>query len=109
MNNNFSLGSRLRELRKERLLSQEQLAHLANITPAYLGQVERDVKHVTVHTLKKVCDALCIPLSEFFNDAVDNIDDPILNQIGFLLQNRSEEDRRTILKMVELACSLSCD
>lgn len=66
MKNSFCLGKRLRQFRNESGLSQEQLAHKANITPAYLGQVERGMKHITVKTLEKVCDALHISLLEFF-------------------------------------------
>ena len=37
MDNNFSIGNRIRELRNQKHLSQEQLALSAEITTAYLG------------------------------------------------------------------------
>lgn len=37
MDKNFSIGNRVRKLRNERNLSQEQLALTAEITTAYLG------------------------------------------------------------------------
>ena len=37
MEHNFSIGQRVRELRKQNYLSQEQLALAAEITTAYLG------------------------------------------------------------------------
>lgn len=107
--NNFSLGDRLRALRKERGLSQEQLAHQANITPAFLGQVERGTKGITVRTLEKVCGILHVPLSEFFTDLVDRNDDPTLTQIAYLLHDRSDKDKKTILDIIRLACSLPND
>ena len=42
MDNNFSIGKRIRELRNQKHLSQEQLALSAEITTAYLGQIERN-------------------------------------------------------------------
>ena len=40
----YNIGLRLRNLRKTARLSQEQTALAANITPAYLGQIERNEK-----------------------------------------------------------------
>ena len=85
-------------------MSQEQLAHNANITPAYLGQVERNEKKVTVHTLDKVCNALNVSLAEFFCPAhkTDTSIDEVSNQILHQLHNRSEQEKQAILKMVKL-------
>ncbi|WP_313584876.1 helix-turn-helix domain-containing protein [Lacrimispora sp.] len=44
MKNNFKTGDRIKELRIEQGLSQEQLALRAKITPTYLGLVERNEK-----------------------------------------------------------------
>ena len=44
MDNNFSIGNRIRELRLRNHLSQEQLAFAADITTVYLGQLERNEK-----------------------------------------------------------------
>ena len=105
LDNNFSVGERLKQLRTERALSQEQIAHTANVTPAYFGQVERGQKNVTVHTLGKICNALNISLGQFFdtccdisNDAIDEVSVQILHQ----LNGRSKKEKQTILRMVKL-------
>ena len=48
LDSNFRIGNRVRELRLACGLSQEQLALEANITPAYLCQVERGNRNPTV-------------------------------------------------------------
>jgi len=108
LNNNFSLGERLRTLRQSRAMSQEQVAHIADITPAYLGQVERGTKNVTVHTLDKVCAALNISLAEFFDIAKvhDKGIDEISNQILHQLHNKTPSEKQAILKMVKLVFSI---
>lgn len=65
MDKNFSIGNRVRKLRNERNLSQEQLALTAEITTAYLGQIERNEKNPTVAVVGKICMALEIELSDF--------------------------------------------
>jgi len=104
LKNNFSLGERLRAFRQSRAMSQEQVAHIADITPAYLGQVERGTKNITVHTLEKVCTALNISLAEFFDTAkVHNKGiDEISNQILHQLHNKTQSEKQAILKMVKL-------
>ena len=107
-NDNFSLGHRLRELRQDRALSQEQVANIADITAAYLGQVERGTKNITVHTLTKVCKALNISLAEFFNIAKehDRNMDEVSNQILHQLNGRSASEKQAILRLIKLVFSI---
>ena len=108
LKDNFSLGERLRNLRQNRGMSQEQVAHIADITPAYLGQVERGTKNITVHTLEKVCTALNISLSDFFSTAKerDKSIDEVSNQILHQLHDKSKSEKQAVLKMVKLVFSI---
>jgi transcriptional regulator with XRE-family HTH domain len=107
-NFSYHVGNRIKELRQARAMSQEQVAHIADITPAYLGQVERGTKNITVYTLEKVCTALNISLSEFFDTArkQDKGIDEVSNQILHQLHNKSESEKQAILKMVKLVFSI---
>ena len=59
-------GYRIRDLRVQQNLSQEQLALKAEMNPAYLGQLERGLKSPTIYTLYRVTRALNVSLSHFF-------------------------------------------
>jgi transcriptional regulator with XRE-family HTH domain len=89
-------------------MSQEQLALLAEITPAYLGQVERGTKNVTAHTLDKICKALNITLSEYFDTEKkqDKSLDTVSSQILHQLHGKSESEKQAILRMVKLVFSI---
>jgi len=108
LEDNFSLGKRLREFRQYRAMSQEQVAHIADITSAYLGQVERGTKNITVYTLGKVCTALNITLSEFFStaNANNNDMDEVSNQILHQLHGKSKSEKQAVLKMIKLVFSM---
>ena len=56
MENSFNIGERIRELRTIRGLSQEQLALRSDITPTYLGQIERNAKNPTVKIIEQLSD-----------------------------------------------------
>ena len=48
----------LRVLRKQRGLSQEELAFQAGINRNYVGQIEREEKSPTVDIIEKICISL---------------------------------------------------
>jgi transcriptional regulator with XRE-family HTH domain len=44
------IGERIRNFRRERGLSQEELAHLASLHSTYIGQIERGEKNMTLES-----------------------------------------------------------
>jgi transcriptional regulator with XRE-family HTH domain len=64
-----SLGSRLRSLRKERDLSQRELADLAGLSPNAISLIERDEISPSVATLQRLAGALAVKMSYFFESA----------------------------------------
>lgn len=61
-----SLGARLRGLRKERALSQRELAELASLSPNAISLIERDEISPSVATLQRLASALGVKMSYFF-------------------------------------------
>jgi transcriptional regulator with XRE-family HTH domain len=57
-------AQRIRELRKLKKMSQEQLAEKANLHPTFVGNLERAEKNPTLTSLVKIAKALDISLSE---------------------------------------------
>ena len=56
----------LRRLRHERKVSQEQLAHDAEVDRAYLSRVERAVTYVGLEIIEKLAAILEVDPAEFF-------------------------------------------
>lgn len=63
------VGRNLRRLRLDRGLSQEALAHDADIAPSFLSQIENGKRSPTVTMLDTLAKALRTPIVEFFADA----------------------------------------
>jgi transcriptional regulator with XRE-family HTH domain len=61
-------GNRLRQIRQNLGLSQEELAHLCNLDRSYVGGVERGERNISLVNIHKIADALNISPREFFND-----------------------------------------
>lgn len=60
------IGNRIKELRKKRGLSQEQLSEKAEITPNYLSRVERGTENPTLDMFIKLAKALEVDMWEMF-------------------------------------------
>ncbi|WP_340584132.1 helix-turn-helix domain-containing protein [Brucella pseudogrignonensis] len=56
----------LRRLRHDRSMSQEELAHRAQLNRNYVGMLEREEYAVSVDTLEKLAAALDVDPIEFF-------------------------------------------
>lgn len=68
----FSLGARLRNLRKERDLTQRNLATFAGISVNAVSLIERNEISPSVTTLQSLAGALRVKMSYFFDDTVDS-------------------------------------
>jgi transcriptional regulator with XRE-family HTH domain len=55
---------RIRRLRDERQLTQEQLAHKAKISLGYLARLETGRHDPKLSTLRKIAKALGVPVTE---------------------------------------------
>jgi len=60
------VGARLKELRLAKGVTQEALAHAADLERAYVSGVERGQFNVSVNALGRLADALRVPLRELF-------------------------------------------
>ncbi|MBS1796786.1 MAG: helix-turn-helix transcriptional regulator [Acidobacteria bacterium] len=61
-------GIALRNARKENGLSQEELAHKANLDRTYIGGVERGERNISLLNLLKISHALKTPIYEILRE-----------------------------------------
>jgi len=59
-------GQRLRKLRKEHELSQEELALSCGLDRTYIGGVERGERNISLVNIVKIAEALKITPKDFF-------------------------------------------
>lgn len=62
------IGKNVTRIRKEKKLSQEQLAYLAEIDRTYIGYIENAKYNVTVTKLQQIANALEVSVNELINE-----------------------------------------
>lgn len=63
------VAKNLRRLRQEKSVSQEELAHRAQVNRNYVGMIEREEYSISVDLLEKLAAALDVDPIEFFRSA----------------------------------------
>lgn len=61
-------GNKLRSLRKQKDISQEELAFKSGLHRTYISDVERGSRNISLVNIKKIADALKITISELTSD-----------------------------------------
>ncbi len=97
----MNLGQRIRELRRSRGISQKQLAELTGLSQSFISTIERGEKNISINSLKKICSALGMSLSEFFNrDNLHNGSNSVINKMDELFEEimKLTLEERSILR-----------
>ena len=68
MNLDLYIGERIRELRNQNGLTQEELADRTELTKGFISQLERGLSSASVATLSDIVTCLGTNLSEFFRE-----------------------------------------
>jgi len=61
------LGARIREIRKSRGMTQEQLAEVINVEQKHVSRIEVGKNYPTIDRLEKIAEALDVSMMTFFD------------------------------------------
>jgi len=92
----MSLGNRLSAIRKERKISQGELAEKVGIHTNVLGRYEREEATPSVEVAAKIADALGVSLDYLVGSTDVLIDKSILDKV-IAIQKLPEEDKNHIM------------
>ncbi|RKY30675.1 MAG: transcriptional regulator [Candidatus Omnitrophota bacterium] len=95
------IGKRIREERKRKGLTQEDLAFKAGVSVNFIGQIERATKKPSIDTLEKISSALGIELKNLFEDVEYSPpeEDLMTKKIINLLRGRSISEKKIIYQI----------
>lgn len=88
----IKLGSRIREQRKKKGLSQETLAEMCDLGVSYIGIIERAEKRASIVTLVKIADALQVSMDYLLCDSISYSNENMLESTISSLKDMDEDD-----------------
>lgn len=94
------LGARIKELRRARGLSQEELAEQIGIEPQHMSRIETGGSAPTVERMEKLCAVLGIELRSLFDFGHLDSRDAQLEGIEEMLKSLDENDLKVIYRIV---------
>jgi len=94
-----TLGKNLRALRRAKGLTQEILAELVEVSPSYIGYLERGKKKPSIGLVEKIANALNVTLPMLFYSPEQFGNDELREFIGFLI----DKDPKHIRLLHEMA------
>ncbi len=109
----MEIGSKIRELRIAKGLTQEELADRAELSKGFISQVERDLTSPSIATLVDILQCLGTDLKEFFCDVSDDqvvfhdadyfekIDPELKNKIEWIIPNAQKNAMEPIRLTLE--------
>jgi transcriptional regulator with XRE-family HTH domain len=60
----FKIGLKIKQLRKEKNITQQDLAAICNFEKSNMSRIEAGKNNLTISTLLKICDGLEIKLTD---------------------------------------------
>jgi transcriptional regulator with XRE-family HTH domain len=95
------LGARIKELRRNKKISQEELAEQIGVEPQHMSRIESGRSYPSIDRLEKISTALKVPLKDFFEFMhLENVAER-LKSIDSLAKDLSEERQRFAYKILK--------
>ncbi|MNJ44806.1 HTH-type transcriptional regulator ImmR [compost metagenome] len=97
-----ALGNRLRQERHKMHWTQEKLAEKIEVSDAYIGQIERGERSLSLETLVKLANQLGVTVDYLLHDSIEINDDQFMNQIHQIMVERTPKEKQLVLDLIKL-------
>ncbi len=94
------IGSRIRQYRKDREISQEELAFLVKTSPAYISNIERGIKKPSLQKLKEIADVMHVTVNDFIYDTSYSSNAFVDHDFQHIISYCTPEKQRIITKNI---------
>ena len=95
------IGSRIKEARKAKHMTQENLSEKIDVSVAFLSRVERGNSRINLKRLNQICDILEISEGYVLNGASSNQENYLNQDFVELLKKCSPEKQKMIYEVAK--------
>lgn len=99
------LGARIKELRKGKGLTQQQLAELIDIDPKHLSKIEVGNSYPSLYNLEKITNVLNIKMQDLFKFEQHRNRKELIEDINKMLNDANDDSVQLTYKILsEIVC-----
>lgn len=95
------IGSRIKEARQSKKLTQEVLSEKLDVSVAFLSRVERGSSHINLKRLNQICDILEVSEGYILNGADSTQPNYLEKEFSELLQKCPPEKQKMLYEVVK--------
>lgn len=97
------IGSIIREARLNHGFTQEELAELVDVTPAYIGHIERNQRSFSLQTLVRLVTELDIDMNYLFSEDIPTEEEKVIADFKQLINGKPLHTQEAVLDIVRTA------
>lgn len=95
-----TVGKRIKEVRKQKGMSQDELAERADLSSQYISQIETGRKKGSLPTYNKLAKALGVSIDELTGSISEG--SRVLSDVDLILQDCSKEERELLVEVLRV-------
>ena len=100
----MNIGNRIKEIRIAKNLSQKEIALAVDINRGQFSRIENNKVEPNLSSLKKIAEALGVPVSELFKESgdynLDSYDKSLVEKVK-LIHQLNEEQQKVVFFIVD--------
>ncbi|MBC8539208.1 helix-turn-helix transcriptional regulator [Christensenellaceae bacterium NSJ-63] len=101
--NYIQIGQKIKKLRNQAGLTQEQMAEMCEISTSFLGHIERGTRKLSLETAVKIADCLHVSMDALIMDGALPATS-ILPSIESILQKQDKSKQEQVLRLFKVLC-----
>ena len=94
------IGSRIRQYRTERGITQEDLAFQINTSAAYISNIERGIKKPSLQKLTEIAEVMHVTVNDFLYSSPYTINTSFDRELQYMLSLCTPEKQKIITKSI---------
>lgn len=95
------IGERVKEIRKSKCLTQEQVSEISGIDSKYLSMIEVGKRYPSLDYLERLAEIFGVDLSEFFNYSHLQIGEAQGVDLKRMVDELSEREKQLLVKLIK--------
>lgn len=98
----MNVAEKISKLRKEKNISVNKLANLAGLSQGFVRQIELGEKNPTIESLKLICEALNIDLSDFFKEELEDNKEELIQLLTSISSSLSSHQIKALIEVAKV-------